>query len=95
MRQRSDPLREPYTSLNETYAKEDILMSGRALGEKKYIGGKASLIRIPIGEGDVILFGFRPQFRGQPRGTYKLFFNALHNATLEQLPVMRREVDIR
>ncbi len=86
---------KPYVETVASYAKEDILMSGWALGEKKYIGGKASLIRIPIGEGDVILFGFRPQFRGQPRGTYKLFFNALHNATLEQLPVMRREVDIR
>jgi len=86
---------KPYVETVASYAKEDILMSGWALGEKKYIGGKASLIRIPIGEGDVILFGFRPQFRGQPRGTYKLFFNALHNATLEELPAKRMKAQTR
>jgi hypothetical protein len=68
------------------YAKEDILMSGWALGEKKNIGGKAAMMRVRLGKGSVVLFGFRPQFRGQPRGTYKLLFNALHAATFEDMP---------
>lgn len=59
------------------YAKTDILMSGWAMGERRYLSGKPAMVRIPVGEGDVVLFGFRPQFRGQPRGTYKLLFNSL------------------
>ena len=68
------------------YAKDNILMSGWALGEEKHIGGMAAMMRVQLGQGDVVLFGFRPQFRGQPRGTYKLFFNALHGATLDEMP---------
>jgi len=69
-----------------SYADEDILMSGWALGEESYIGGKSAVVRVQLGRGDIILFAFRPQFRGQPRGTYKLFFNALQGATLEDMP---------
>jgi hypothetical protein len=69
-----------------TYAEEDILMSGWALGEENHIGGKGAVVRVRLGQGEIILFAFRPQFRGQPRGTYKLFFNALHGATLEDMP---------
>ena len=69
-----------------TYAEKDLLMSGWALGEESNIGGKSAVMRVGLGAGEVILFAFRPQFRGQPRGTYKLFFNALQGATLEDMP---------
>jgi len=68
------------------YAEDDLLMSGWALGEKEHLGGEAALMRVRHGEGAVVLFGFRPQFRGQPRGTYKLLFNAIHGATTDGLP---------
>ncbi len=64
------------------YAAEDVLMSGWAAGTE-HIATKSAMARVPHGDGEVIVFGFRPQFRGQPRGTYKLLFNALHSATVE------------
>jgi hypothetical protein len=64
------------------YGQEDLLMSGWAMGEERYLAGKAALVSVGMGSGRVVLFGFRPQFRGQPRGTYKLVFNAINRATV-------------
>ena len=62
------------------FASDDVLMSGWAAGTE-FIAGKSALARVAHGDGHVILYGFRPQFRGQPRATYKLVFNALLNST--------------
>ncbi|MEM9829275.1 MAG: M14 family zinc carboxypeptidase [Bacteroidota bacterium] len=79
-------LPEPRVQTVVRYAKNDLLMSGWALGEEKHIGGKGALMHVKHGQGDVVLFGFRPQFRGQPRGTYKLIFNAIYGSTIEDFP---------
>ncbi len=71
-----EPPKQPVETI-VSYAEEDILMSGWALGEENYIADKAAMMRVQLGEGNVVLFGFRPQFRGQPRATYKLLFNSL------------------
>jgi hypothetical protein len=59
------------------YAERDLLMSGWAHGVDEHLAGNAAVVRVPLGSGQVILTGFRTQFRGQPRGTYKLLFNSL------------------
>jgi len=61
------------------YADDDLLMSGWAAGTE-HIAGKTAMAQVPHGNGQVIVYGFRPQFRGQPRATYKLIFNALYGA---------------
>jgi hypothetical protein len=58
------------------YAKRDPLQSGWLLGPEK-IADKAALVDVSILGGHVLLFGFRPQHRGQPHGTFRLLFNTL------------------
>jgi hypothetical protein len=52
------------------------LMSGYLLGEK-YLNGKAAALDVPLGSGHVVMLGFRPQWRGQTMGAFKIIFNAL------------------
>lgn len=51
------------------------LLSGYFLGEE-YVQDYAAALEVQHGEGRVILLGMRPQWRGQPFGTYKVLFNA-------------------
>jgi hypothetical protein len=57
---------------------KQILLSGWALGAEK-IAGKAALVEFTVGKGKIVLFGFRPQYRGQSMATFQLLFNAIAN----------------
>ncbi len=58
------------------YADKDVLRSGWLLGEK-YVAGKIALAEVAMGQGHIVLFGFRPQHRGQTWGTFPLIWNAI------------------
>jgi len=68
------PAREVDTAVR--YASHQVLESGWLVGSE-HIQGKAALVSLRYGKGKVVLFGFPPQNRGQPHGTFRLFFNAL------------------
>ncbi len=55
---------------------ERILLSGYAQ-QAELIAGKAALVEARIGEGRVVMFGFRPQHRAQPYQTFKALFNSM------------------
>jgi hypothetical protein len=62
-----------------TYPERDILRSGWLIGEN-ILSRKPALIEARLGRGRVIIYGFRPIFRAQTHGTFKLFFNALYTS---------------
>jgi hypothetical protein len=67
---------EPTVKSVVRYGDTEVLMSGWILGEE-HLAGKHAVVEVPLDKGRIILFGFPPYFRGQPHGTFKLFFNAL------------------
>jgi hypothetical protein len=58
---------------------ERLLQSGWLLGGGR-LAGRPALVEVARGRGRVVLFAFRPQYRGQSYATLPLLFDALEEA---------------
>jgi hypothetical protein len=59
-----------------TFPEEDILLSGYA-EEVELLAERPAMVWTRAGRGQLVLFGFQPQFRASTPTTFKLIFNAL------------------
>ncbi len=58
------------------YGGDNPVIAGWILGPEK-LAGQPALLRARVGRGEVILFGFQPNYRGQSIVTWPLLFNAI------------------
>ncbi len=58
------------------YPSTNLLLSGWLLGEQ-VIARRAAVVHARVGNGHIVLLGFRTEHRGQPHGTFKLLFNSI------------------
>ena len=80
--QTSQPMFDMDRRVLGKYPEKQILMSGYCEKEEA-AGNKTAMVWIRKGRGQLVLFGFGPQFRCSTPGTYKLLFNALLLPKLE------------
>ncbi len=59
-----------------TYPEKDILMSGYIAKPEK-LSNKSAMVWLKKGDGQIVLYGFSPQFRASTQASFKLLFNAL------------------
>jgi zinc carboxypeptidase len=74
-------LLDGFNSLKPTviarYPNQDIVASGWLRGEDQ-MAGRAAVVSVDLKPGRIVLFGLRPQHRGQTHATFPMLFNALY-----------------
>ncbi len=68
------------------YPKQTNPLESGLLLHPEAIEGKAAALELAYGRGRILLYGFKPQFRGQSHGTYRYLFNALYSYEHPPLP---------
>ncbi|MEL7564438.1 MAG: M14 metallopeptidase family protein [Dehalobacterium sp.] len=62
-----------------SYGENNPIRSGWILGPGLF-KNKVAMLEAPLGDGKIVMIGFRSQFRAQPYGTFKLLFNSFFDA---------------
>ncbi len=62
---------------------DQILVSGYLKGAE-LLEKRAAVVELKVGQGRVVLIGFRAQHRAQPHRTFKLLFNSLYLPGLKE-----------
>jgi hypothetical protein len=70
---------DPSVHVVARYARDNVLRSGWLLGEEK-LKGQIAIAEVSWEKGRVVLFGFRPQHRGQSWGTFPFIWNAISSS---------------
>jgi len=68
------------------YPKQTNPLESGLLLHPEAIEGKIAALELAYGKGRIVLFGFKPQFRGQSHATYKYMFNELYMFDHPPLP---------
>jgi hypothetical protein len=69
------------------YSKQTNPLESGLMLHPEAIQGKAAAVEMVYGRGRIVLYGFKPQFRGQSHATYKYLFNELYSYDHADLPV--------
>jgi hypothetical protein len=68
------------------YPKQTNPLESGLLLHPEAIEGKIAALELAYGRGRILLYGFKPQFRGQSHATYKYLFNELYSFEHPALP---------
>ncbi|MBY0491394.1 MAG: hypothetical protein K2R93_16240 [Gemmatimonadaceae bacterium] len=77
----TDPARA--TAVLQYPATGSALLSGWLLGAPR-LNGKAAMVDVRVGQGHVVLYGFRPQYRSQTNATWPLIWSAIARSAVRQ-----------
>ena len=71
-----------------SYPRQTNPLESGLLLHPEAIEGKAAAMELVYGKGRIVLYGFKPQFRGQSHATYKYLFNELYAYEHPPLPIL-------
>jgi hypothetical protein len=82
-----EPLPGFHGAVLARYSKQTNPLESGLLLHPEAIEGKAAAVEMAFGRGRIVLYGFKPQFRGESHATYKYLFNELYSYEHPDLPV--------